>query len=193
MYIDIKFGVGPDIWHCRIVRHIRQGMPENPAGYPASGKKNQIRPNPTDYPGQQAHWATHLAAGSAAVARVLLLRRLGHLQLWPDEGQPHLQADWLGLRPWKGKDSLEPDVQINLIFDKFQQTLLQSHLKGVQKTLYLTSFHQLYCNVTSRMSKKNLIFDKFQPTWPTWYKVRCPNSKNRDIWESDSWNHNIIY
>ena len=31
----------------RIFLHIRQGMPDNPAGYPASDKKNQIRPNPT--------------------------------------------------------------------------------------------------------------------------------------------------
>ena len=31
----------------RIIRHIRQGMPDNPAGYPLSGKKNHIRPNPS--------------------------------------------------------------------------------------------------------------------------------------------------
>ena len=30
----------------RISGNIRQGTPDNPAGYPASGKKNQIRPNP---------------------------------------------------------------------------------------------------------------------------------------------------
>ena len=39
--------VGPDIRRCRIIWHIRQGIPDNLVGYPASGKKKQIRPNPT--------------------------------------------------------------------------------------------------------------------------------------------------
>ena len=53
---DIQIKVGPNIRQCRIIRpdilypsgksriiqHIRQGIPDNTA----SGKKNQIRPNP---------------------------------------------------------------------------------------------------------------------------------------------------
>ena len=31
----------------RISGNIRKGIPDNPAGYPASGKKKQIRPNPS--------------------------------------------------------------------------------------------------------------------------------------------------
>ena len=31
----------------RIIRHIRQGMSDNLTGYPASGKRNKILPNPT--------------------------------------------------------------------------------------------------------------------------------------------------
>ena len=53
-------------------------MPDNLAGYPASGKKNQIRPNPTDYPvytlavtdhissPRQEGWIHHLARRSVA-------------------------------------------------------------------------------------------------------------------------------
>ena len=38
----------------RIIRHIRQGMPDNSAGYPESGKKNQIRLNPNLDPDDHA-------------------------------------------------------------------------------------------------------------------------------------------
>ena len=41
--------IGPNIRQerSRISGNIRQGMPGNPAGYLASGKKNKIRPNPS--------------------------------------------------------------------------------------------------------------------------------------------------
>ena len=50
----LEIRVRPDIRQCRNMwyparksRIIRQGMPDSPDGYPTSGKKNQIRPNPT--------------------------------------------------------------------------------------------------------------------------------------------------
>ena len=56
--IHMPFRVWPNIQQCQIIRpdirytarkswKIRQGMPANPARYPASRKKNQICPNPS--------------------------------------------------------------------------------------------------------------------------------------------------